>query len=475
MSQSTDLALGNQTGSAFRTELNSILAAIGSNHMGGSTPTYALAGMQWIDDTGTPWKVYYYDGTDNIMLGKIDPATNKFWLSGQADATEISGVPTVKQIQNGSVKHATTAGSSNAYTLDLGVGLRPAAYVEGMELNVEFSFGNTGAATINVTGSAGSGLGAKAIKLPGGTDPIEGELPNGGQATLRYDGTDFIVMGGLVTGATFGTQTSLASAGTTNLGTIPSRNVLITGTTTITSFGSAASTARPLYMIKFAGVLTLTHNGTSLIIPGGADVTTAANDTALVEYLGSGNWRVRDYTKADGTGLVSVSNSAWVPIKTVSATSVSQTDYIHGTAGAVFDSTYRAYALHIHSCTFVTDGVSLRMRTTADGVTFDSNLLHYSSIEGGADSSIYLTAGDVGNAAGEVSNSQLIFHEPSNSTTFKGVSGVSAYMKSDNTAAFTRIGAFRLSASAILGFRLFASSGNIASIKYTVYGLKEAT
>lgn len=99
-------------------------------------------------------------------------------------------------------------------------------------------------------------------------------------------------------------SSAIASAGTTDLGTLSSNNALISGTTTITSFGSSALTANPIYFIRFSGILTLTHNGTSLIIPGAGDITTAAGDSALVEYLGSGNWRVLEYSKASGKPLL---------------------------------------------------------------------------------------------------------------------------------------------------------------------------
>jgi hypothetical protein len=45
-------------------------------------------------------------------------------------------------------------------------------------------------------------------------------------------------------------------------------------------------------------VLTLTHNATSLILPGATNITTAANDTALLISEGSGNWRCWSYTRA---------------------------------------------------------------------------------------------------------------------------------------------------------------------------------
>jgi hypothetical protein len=91
-------------------------------------------------------------------------------------------------------------------------------------------------------------------------------------------------------------EVDLASAGTTDIGAAASNNVRITGTTTITSFGTAANgVTREL---RFAGALTLTYNATSLILPGGANITTAAGDTATAKSLGSGNWVVTDYQRA---------------------------------------------------------------------------------------------------------------------------------------------------------------------------------
>ena len=88
----------------------------------------------------------------------------------------------------------------------------------------------------------------------------------------------------------------LASATTTDLGAQTSTNLRITGTTTITGFGTVASgTMRNL---RFAAALTLTHNATSLILPGGANITTAAGDTATAISLGSGNWVVTDFQRA---------------------------------------------------------------------------------------------------------------------------------------------------------------------------------
>lgn len=87
--------------------------------------------------------------------------------------------------------------------------------------------------------------------------------------------------------------TTLASATTTDLGSVDDHTIAISGTTTITAFGTVSAGIRKI--LKFDGVLTLTHNGTSLILPAAANITTAANDTAEFESLGSGNWRCNWY------------------------------------------------------------------------------------------------------------------------------------------------------------------------------------
>jgi hypothetical protein len=95
--------------------------------------------------------------------------------------------------------------------------------------------------------------------------------------------------------------TDEASATTTDLGAIEGNYVSITGTTTITGLGTVA--AGVTVTATFAGILTLTHNGTSLILPTAANITTAAGDSAVFVSLGSGNWRCVAYTRADGTAL----------------------------------------------------------------------------------------------------------------------------------------------------------------------------
>lgn len=98
-----------------------------------------------------------------------------------------------------------------------------------------------------------------------------------------------------------GIQADIASASTVDIGAQNTTNLNITGTTAITSFGTNYNGPR---YIRFAGALTLTHSAT-LVLPGAANITTAAGDCAIVVPNGSPvtGWRVAAYERASGQAI----------------------------------------------------------------------------------------------------------------------------------------------------------------------------
>lgn len=165
------------------------------------------------------------------------------------------------------------------------------------------------ALTGNVTTNAGSlattiaALAVTNAMLAGGIDlaaKVTGSLPIGnggtGQATAG-PALDALTIAG----------SDIASASTTNIATATGLFVNIAGVTTITALGTA--TAGVVRMVKFAGILTLTHNSTSLILPGLANVTTAAGDHAIFISLGSGNWRCLYFSALAGSNAGTITGA----------------------------------------------------------------------------------------------------------------------------------------------------------------------
>ena len=114
----------------------------------------------------------------------------------------------------------------------------------------------------------------------------------------------------------------------------------VTGTTTVTSFNTTGVVGTVI-KLHFDAVLTLTHHATDLILPGGANITTAAGDEAeFVEYA-SGDYRCTNYMKASGLPVVASSTTA-VPVGAIIdfATATLQTDYLACDGAAISRTTY---------------------------------------------------------------------------------------------------------------------------------------
>lgn len=112
-------------------------------------------------------------------------------------------------------------------------------------------------------------------------------------AALRNLG-GFPKSGGSLSGAVQHAKSgSMPAAGTVDLAAATGNFVSITGAGTISSLGSVQAGAE--YTLEFAGVCTLVHDGTSMKIPGNANITTAAGDVARFISLGSGNWKCVGY------------------------------------------------------------------------------------------------------------------------------------------------------------------------------------
>lgn len=91
---------------------------------------------------------------------------------------------------------------------------------------------------------------------------------------------------------------TISSASTTDLGSVNGVSALnVTGSTTINSFGNSAPVGSVRFLI-FGSSLTLT-NSSSLILPGGANISASAGDVAIATETASGIWSVV-YSRASG-------------------------------------------------------------------------------------------------------------------------------------------------------------------------------
>lgn len=264
--------------------------------------------------------------------------------------------------------------------------------------------------------------------------------------------------------------TAIASATTTDIGAANGRYVHITGTTTITGLGT--KTAGVVRILTFDGILTLTYNATSLILPGLADITTAAGDTAIMVSEGSGNWRCADYQRA---AAPPVRSQAWELIENAAPAAVASKAFSNLSA-------YRALRITGYLIP-ATDGVNLFLRTsTNNGSSFDSGASDYvfqqveaagATLTGAQTTSdaIQLNRTTIGNQTSEGIGFNLNI-EQFNANVYGQINGL--------VNVFTGAGAFtpltvyaaRLSQTPRDSIQFRFASGNIAGGNITVEGLR---
>lgn len=134
----------------------------------------------------------------------------------------------------------------------------------------------------------------------------DGQTPMTGDLNMNGNKIEDIANGVAVTDAASvdqiynqGVETNVVSAATTDIGSINSNFIRVSGTATITSLGTNYRGPR---FVRFANVMTLTHNATTLILPGAVNITTAVGDTAIFTPKGnpSDGWNCVNYRYANG-------------------------------------------------------------------------------------------------------------------------------------------------------------------------------
>jgi hypothetical protein len=247
----------------------------------------------------------------------------------------------------------------------------------------------------------------------------------------------------------------IASATTMDIGAATGNFVDITGTVTTTALGTVqAGTTRKLRFITAGQILT--HNATSLILPGGANITTAANDIAEFVSLGSGNWLCTNYQRASGLGV-------W---EFVSTTTFSSTASVEVTGLA----TGYDYTFSFRNTLPATDTVSLLMQTSDDGgSTYDSAWGDYIT-SGGTYTSLKIV-GVMGNVAGEGCTTDVTIPNP-RASAHTHVWSIGMYFFDNGFRNYTQEGGKRDAVESVDAVKFFMESGNIASGVMNVYRRK---
>lgn len=233
----------------------------------------------------------------DVITQEAQDAADAAAASEAAAAASAAGIASlVSSVQY--LWAGTATGAAN--TIVLAPVPTMASYAVGHKLRFVVGTTNTGTVTMNTDNALGSVTVKKSI---GGAlvDLVAGDLRAGTIAEIEYISAAAGYQ--LLNPATYSQGASVASATTINLDTATGDYVSITGTTTITGITLAQGRERT---VTFAAALTLTHGASLLLKNAGANIVTAAGDSAVFRGEASGVVRMISYTPATGQAIASV-------------------------------------------------------------------------------------------------------------------------------------------------------------------------
>jgi len=348
------------------------------------------------------------DGSEKV-LAKRGGTTGYFLLSELQAQSEAYANDVLAQLQNDLSGGIVTAGSSDDFTV---LSARAAvALPDGFSIAFTADRANTGAATLDVF--APNSLGQKALKKAGGAALIADDIVAGAIYQATYDTT---------TGYFYLRQ------------------------------GNAIAGLAPLASPALSG------NPTAPTQPPGNSSTRLATTAFVADALGA----------------------SWSLIETKTASSSSSIDFTG------LSSAYQRYAFIITDLVPGTDNVDLYMRITEDGSAFKSGASDYAwtrtaqydanttytSAGSTGDSKMLLSAG-LSNAPGKSYSSAGWMSSPSNSSFSKRAASQASYGSYGNTVVIDNCsGVYKATNNPIVGIRFILSSGNIASGKISLFGIK---
>ena len=285
----------------------------------------ANALTQWVNTAASPITV----GTTNLVYAKLQPPPPAYTagtgLSITANQFSIANTGVTAGVYTKVTVNAqgqVTAGAQFSIT-DISTALgytpynasNPANYIStNLPITLSGDATGTGTTAINVT-LATSGV------TPGTYSKVTVDAKGRVTVGANLSNTEIVAAigytpvnraGDTMSGAlNDAPAVTVASAATMLIGAAASNTCNISGTTNITAFDSIPNGA--VRNLIFAGVLTLT-NSSNLTLPTGANITTAAGDTAVFVSQGSGIWKCLNYSRASGAALVGAPDVTKLPL-----------------------------------------------------------------------------------------------------------------------------------------------------------------
>jgi hypothetical protein len=303
--------------------------ALHTMHSGSSRPSYAAAGIMWLDTTTTPWVVKVFDGADDISMGTVNATTNLFAAANAAQSsnpvlsgtisgsaamkinnfrlTLTTGVPvTTTDVTGASTLYLTPYNGNqialyNGTAWELLTTAQVSLALSGLTANRPydvFAFNNAGTVTLEILAWTSDTARATALAYQ------DGVLVRSGSTTRRYLGTFYS------TGTTT-TEDSVSRRYVWNYYNRVTRNMSAVDTTSSWTYTTATWRA--------ANANTTAGQGRVLCVVGVAEDAATALRAAI-----SGN--TNNGQQACGIGINSTSSNSAQTVQFHTATNIISTN-----------------------------------------------------------------------------------------------------------------------------------------------------
>lgn len=268
-----DMNVANGDGATVRGDINAQLGALITNSSGATTPSTTFA-FQWWADTASD-------------LMKIRNAANSAWIvhfklstGGFIQGADIASAAALPVLADDIFNDVT--GTTGITSIDaLGIGTYKILQFDD---------------AVTITHHATN------LILPGGKNiiTVAGDI----LCFYEYASNDWRLISNSADSFPYRKGADVASG--TALPVLDSGAFDVTGTTTITSIDSVGVGA--IILLQFDDAVTVTHDATDLILPGGTNITTVAGQILVFHEYAAGDWRLVSNSSVVGGKVVQVVN-----------------------------------------------------------------------------------------------------------------------------------------------------------------------
>lgn len=209
-----------------------------TSHSGSSRPSYAVAGMLWLNTTTTPWVWTFFDGSDDIPLCEFNATTNLVGLRAATIGANATQRHTVPAVASDTIALLDAAQTLTNKTLSNNINALTVRNTANFNVTSSTTLADVTGLSVNVTAGATYKFTAKLFATATTTEAVRAGIGGTCTATsVRYIGNVYSLTVSAFGNGVTTFQTSLGNTAA-NLSNVSAAVITIDGTITVNTAGT---------------------------------------------------------------------------------------------------------------------------------------------------------------------------------------------------------------------------------------------